>query len=286
MKLLSVVFILIALSITLSVNARPTPMYCAVCETVVDEINQAINEAIKQHDYSVQTRFRIDEKRASPYARSEPYLLSLIEDTLPSIIKQYGVLEQSKDQSTSQSIKQSVSSDQAKAAKRAKKNQRVHLMKQRDFDAMQSLNQPTATAEPTGEPTTEQSVEQTISEQATEQATTEQPVTEQQPKINQSTKQLNRSVSTTAEISRLFDHLVDHHLESLLLAFHRDFENIKQSICIETARACKKGTLFDVVDHLNNQSNGSADTVQPTLALPSGDEHIKQSNDPSTTREL
>lgn len=285
MKLLSIIFILIALSITLSVNARPTPMYCAVCETVVDEINQAINEAIKQHDYSVQTRFRIDEKRASPYARSEPYLLSLIEDTLPSIIQQYGVLEQSKDQSTDQSIKQSVSSDQAKAAKRAKKNQRVHLMKQSDFDAMQSLNQPAATAEPIAEQTTEQSVEQTISEQATEQATTEQPVTEQ-PKINQPTKQLNRSVSTTAEISRLFDHLIDHHLESLLLAFHRDFENIKQSICIETARACKKGTLFDVVDQSNNQSNDSADPIQPTLALPSGDEHIKQSNDPSNTREL
>jgi len=50
---------------------------CGVCEAIVDEVNAGIAATTLTHH--VQTRFRVDEKKRIPYARTEANLLDILE---------------------------------------------------------------------------------------------------------------------------------------------------------------------------------------------------------------
>jgi len=65
---------------------------CGVCEALVDEVNAAIDSTTQTH--SVQTRFRIDEKKRVPFARTEYNLLEIMEgDKFPKRFEKYGIVK-------------------------------------------------------------------------------------------------------------------------------------------------------------------------------------------------
>ena len=65
-------------------------LYCALCEVVVDEVEAAVERTSSSHGHTVQTAWRIDEKRRIPYARTEHRLMEILEDELPQALPLYG----------------------------------------------------------------------------------------------------------------------------------------------------------------------------------------------------
>jgi hypothetical protein len=69
-----------------------TELGCGVCQSLVDEMNVAIEATAET--FVVQTRWRIDEKKKIPYARTEHRLLEILETELASALNKYGVQPQ------------------------------------------------------------------------------------------------------------------------------------------------------------------------------------------------
>jgi hypothetical protein len=69
-----------------------TELGCGVCQSLVDEMNVAI--AATTETFVVQTRWRIDEKKKIPYARTEHRILEILESELASALNKYGVQPQ------------------------------------------------------------------------------------------------------------------------------------------------------------------------------------------------
>ena len=97
-RLFALLLLSALLHVGCSASPSPTPspsqsrdLYCALCEAVVDEMESAIGRVEQSHAHTVQTAWRIDQKRRIPYARTESVLLGLLEDDLPPLIKLYGV---------------------------------------------------------------------------------------------------------------------------------------------------------------------------------------------------
>ena len=67
-------------------------LYCALCEAVVDEVDAAIALTASSHGHTVQTKWRIDEKRHIPYARTEHRLMEIIEDEIQPHLPLYGAV--------------------------------------------------------------------------------------------------------------------------------------------------------------------------------------------------
>ena len=65
-------------------------LYCALCEVVVDEVEAAIARTAEEHAHTVQTKWRIDEKRHIPYARTEHRVMEILEDELQPALQRYG----------------------------------------------------------------------------------------------------------------------------------------------------------------------------------------------------
>ena len=65
-------------------------LYCALCEVVVDEVSAAIARTAAEHGHTVQTKWRIDEKRHIPYARTEAVVMAIIEDEVAPSLSLYG----------------------------------------------------------------------------------------------------------------------------------------------------------------------------------------------------
>jgi hypothetical protein len=61
----------------------------AVCKTTIDEVEQSIATTTETH--TVQVRFRIDEKKRIPYARSEYRLMQILEEETRDRFEDYGV---------------------------------------------------------------------------------------------------------------------------------------------------------------------------------------------------
>jgi len=65
-------------------------LYCALCEVVVDEVNAAIDRTADEHGHFVQTKWRIDEKRRIPFARTEHRVMEIIEQEVTPSLPLYG----------------------------------------------------------------------------------------------------------------------------------------------------------------------------------------------------
>jgi len=88
--LFSVVVVLL-LSAVVGVDSSDLPdksLYCAVCELLVDEMEAGIERTTNQ--FTVQTKWRIDEKKRIPYARTEHRLLEILEEEIHPLLRFYG----------------------------------------------------------------------------------------------------------------------------------------------------------------------------------------------------
>jgi len=67
---------------------------CSLCEVIVDEVEAGIVRTSNKHN--VQSRFRIEEKKYIPYARTEYRILEILEDEIPNHLAGYGIVRGSK----------------------------------------------------------------------------------------------------------------------------------------------------------------------------------------------
>merc|ERR1719189_869575 len=85
-------FSLVFLLFTIPVESRPkirTDIACSVCEVVVHLIDEGINATTETH--TIQTRFRIDTKKRTPYRRTEFRILEVIDNDVPDKMKRYNI---------------------------------------------------------------------------------------------------------------------------------------------------------------------------------------------------
>jgi len=64
-------------------------LYCGVCLAVVDEVETEIANTKESH--TVQVRFRVDEKKRIPYARTEYRIIEIIENEISKKFDQYAI---------------------------------------------------------------------------------------------------------------------------------------------------------------------------------------------------
>jgi len=85
-----VVFFLFLL--TLSAQGRRKfrkDIQCGVCEVVVHLVDKGINATTETH--TVQTRFRIDEKKRTPYSRTEWRILEILDNDVPKALESFNI---------------------------------------------------------------------------------------------------------------------------------------------------------------------------------------------------
>jgi len=81
------------LATTTGVDALPRglrkDLYCGVCLAVVDEVEAEIANTKESH--TVQVRFRVDEKKRIPYARTEFRIIEIIENEISKKFDQFAI---------------------------------------------------------------------------------------------------------------------------------------------------------------------------------------------------
>jgi len=63
---------------------------CSLCEVIVDEVESGIIRTSNKNN--VQSRFRIEEKKYIPYARTEYRIMEILEDEIPNKLSSYGIV--------------------------------------------------------------------------------------------------------------------------------------------------------------------------------------------------
>jgi len=271
-----------------------------VCEAIVDEVEAGILATPSQH--SVQTRFRIDEKKRAPYARTEHNLLEIIEAPgFTRKFEQYGVV---KPRSRSAMLLKQAFID----ANTREKNEGMGMGVGEDAsntgkEASAAEVPPAAAAPVTGEepvsstdagagesaaaaaaPTPADAVAAAASAAASGgsplpkgtggsfRASGPLPLTLEwdQPHlilmshIKGSNLAADRTPETRAEIAVAVNHFLEEHLETTLVMFHKDEPDLKRKLCGEVTRACQPHAK-NKKKKKNSKSNAKpkVDTDQP-----------------------
>jgi hypothetical protein len=152
---------------------------CAVCEVLVDEMDLAILETDKKQAHTVQTRWRVDEKRRIPYSRTEYRLMEILEEELEGKYNNYGIYNSSS-------------------------LERIRLIRR--------------------------------------------PITPE-GKFGRfigfySSKQVHKG------LKKIYKELRESYLEDILLVFHKQEEQIKEKVCINTMKVCDQRVKFDQIQEI------------------------------------
>ena len=182
-------------------------LYCALCEAVMDEMESAIARIEAQHSHTVQTAWRIDEKKRIPYARTESVLLQLLEDDVPPLLRHYGVTN--------------------------------HTGRQRLVRRADAPQLDTAPLLP-GDEHSQQN------DAPAGDGSGESGSNISSSSASYSASEFSSSPLLSDTLTALYNRMIDSYLEDIMLAFHkRQHDNVKDALCVRTIRACRKGTTFE-----------------------------------------
>jgi len=196
-------------------------LYCALCEAVMDEMESGIGRIEQQHAHTVQTAWRIDEKRRIPYARTESVLLQLLEDDVPPVLRLYGV----SNHTGRQRLVRRHDAPQLDTAP---------LLPELDGDTHDSTH---AADDGSGE-----------TDSANHTASTQLPY---------SPAEFTSTATLTSTLTALYERMIDSYLEDIMLAFHKQkYDDVKDALCVKTIRACRKGTTFEPFPKPSRQRQG------------------------------
>jgi len=256
--------LLLALTFITPLQTHANRLMCGVCEAMVDEVNIAIANNPNQH--AVQTRFRIDEKRRTPYARTEAALLEILESDefvrkfhAYSIVKPHtrtarlmkvayedvtagrepSVMEDEKDDNTGK--------DQSKNSESSNTETSMNEQSATATDATESTESAdsASTASSTPPPPTPRRVPF-----RPPSSLTSLPLALQHAHIHLVPSSLTMNTglvvesigdnsSLQSEVESAFNELIEEYLDEALLMFHRDVTDIKSKLCVEVSEACK-----------------------------------------------
>jgi hypothetical protein len=246
--------LLVALS-CLAGMATAGRLACGVCEALVDEVNLSILTSEKTH--TVQTRFRVDEKKRVPYSRTEHHLLEIMEaDDFPKRFEKYGVVKPWTK--TAKHMKRAYSlaaeGKEIEAIVPQPKKKRAP-----PAPAAEAATDPAASASAEGDAAAAAPADSTPSDPA-KAAETEEVLPVYVPfkpsgalplslRNNHfhlvehtvtTTTGLNveRSATLTREIKDDLDAFLEEYLDEAMLMFHRDVPDLKEKLCVEITEAC------------------------------------------------
>ena len=209
--------------------SKSRDLYCALCEAVMDEMEAAISRLQESHGHTVQTAWRIDEKRRIPYARTESVLLGLLEDDVPPLLRLYGV---------------------------SNHTGRQRLLRRHDAPQLDK-----APLIPDDEQhSDQQSSDDSASSAGSENGSASISNSSSSAKLPYSASEFSSTSTLTDTLSALYVRMLDSYLEDIMLAFHKQHADVKDALCIKTIRACKKGTTFEPFRRPRRQGQESGQT--------------------------
>jgi len=247
--------------------ADASRLQCGVCEAIVDEVNAGIAATSLKH--SVQTRFRVDEKKRIPYARTEHNLIEIIESK--SFVKRFDKYAVVKPNTKSASAMRQAYADAA-----------AGIVPQPEPEEVEPVATEAAAAEPaavTTEPAAaaatgdaEAATTPAAADAAGDAAAT--PAAAAAPakpakkvafwppagssvlplalehghahlvpadSVRSTTILFESGTDVQDEIKDSVNEFVEQHIDEVVLLFHRDTPNIKHKLCTEITESCIPG---------------------------------------------
>ena len=213
-----------------SSDRQSRELYCALCEAVMDEMEAAIERVDRQHAHTVQTAWRIDEKRRIPYARTESVLLQLLEDDVPPLLRHYGVSN--------------------------------HTGRQRLIRRPDAPQLDTAPLLPDDE--TSEQLNGAAADSDSSNSSERSSNSSSHTALPYSATEFAYSPLVTDTLTALYERMIDSYLEDIMLAFHkRQHNDVKDALCVKTIKACKKGTTFEPFRRPARRTQPAAHAPEP-----------------------
>jgi len=215
---------------------------CGVCEALVDEVNQSILATEKTH--TVQTRFRVDEKKRIPYSRTEHNLLEIMEaDDFPKRFEKYGIVKPWTK--TAKHMKRAY----AMAAEGKEIEAIVAEPKQKpavETPAADATAPTPAEGDAAAAPAADAKDAEVLPSYVPFKAVGALPLSLQHNHFylveyffgSSTGLNIERTSSLTSEIRNDLDSFLEEYLDEAMLMFHRDVPDLKQKLCVEVTEAC------------------------------------------------
>jgi len=273
--------------------ADASRLQCGVCEAIVDEVNAGIAATSLKH--SVQTRFRVDEKKRIPYARTEHNLIEIIESK--SFVKRFDKYAVVKPNTKSASAMRQAYADAA-----------AGIVPQPEPEEVEPVDTEAAAAEPaaaatepaaaaaTGDAeaaTTPAAADAAGDAAATPAAAAAAPAKPAKKvafwppagssvlplalehghahlvpadSVRSTTILFESGTDVQDEIKDSVNEFVEQHIDEVVLLFHRDTPNIKHKLCTEITESCIPGKKQRADKKKKQQHQQAKKKKQPAAA--------------------
>jgi len=203
-------------------------LFCGVCEVMVAEVEAGIAATTEKHE--VQTRFRVDEKKRMPYARTEYRIMEILENDIATKFSDYGVLPD-----------RGVHGHQV-LAKKSSAAVSTPASTTNDTVASPSTPSPstpsTETVPSTDSSTPPTSASASTTESATTGATADVSTSTPTSGESKPSHKLRHSKRLSAEMKRVYHWMLDRYQDDITLVFHRSEPNPLQRVCNDIIGAC------------------------------------------------
>lgn len=158
---------LLPLSVSSAASVTYGQLHCSLCINALDEIEYAVEQT--KEDFTVQTKWRVDDKRKIPYKRTEFRILEIMEHEVSPKLEKYGLC--------------------AAVDEKSGKNVKRYCREDWRFGNYSKL-----------------------------------------------------SKALEKDVKERYSELIEEHMEEITLLFHRanDITEIKQKVCVDTTKICRK----------------------------------------------
>jgi len=220
---LLIISLLICFSFIESKKHHQRELKCSLCEVIVDEVESGIARTSVQH--SVQSRFRIEEKKYIPYARTEFRIMEILDEEIPNHLNNYGIV----------------------------KGSSWRVAKQQPTPVIETPPTPTPTPATTNDATTTETVSTNTPIETppvpseTVSATTPNPNPEKiesVPVVASSGPEVEVTIANSKKLKLLYEELLFGNTDEITLLFHRETPDVKKKMCIDLIKVCPQNYKF------------------------------------------
>lgn len=265
---------------------------CGVCESLVDEVESGI--ASSKHTHSVQTRFRVDEKKHVPYARTEHHLLEMMEaEEFVKRFKKYAIVKPWTKTASHMKRAYALAEQGEQIESLPKENNKPAAATTTAAADNNESGEATSTNEGATTATTEDAAATPVDTVSTDDTAAAGAVSDADVPpstyapflpvgslplalrhnhihlVPRSTLQSTglrgeSSPAITTEITTRVSAFLDEYLDEAMLMFSRDVPDIKQKLCYEVTEACvpqKRKPKNQQADKKTNRANTNKDDL-------------------------
>jgi len=193
-------------------NGKQTSqLFCGVCEVMINEVERSIADT--RENYEVQTRFRVDEKKRIPYARTEFRIMEILENDISDRFNDYGV-----------------------SPDRGSHGHQVLVKKPA---ATATPPPPAPVADTTAATTTDTAATASTTNDATPPAASADTASSEAATTTTTKSNIRSSKRLTKEMKRVYSWMLDRYQDDITLSFHRSDPDPFTRLCTEIIGACR-----------------------------------------------